>query len=231
MQLLSMHFNLVRTLILSTVSLFSIIILSLSAHWITTTQTKFIIPFYDPFAALALAVSLLSLFTLPIMLLIDRTRKGALTSMIVFELSWLGTLAVLWLATASYTSNIYANSTSVCLSTNNTIRTGCSETRAILAFAHLNWFCLFFYVIVLTVLSLKMHSNGRSVWQMSAKEANFAVDPTPPSGTPGIYEPKDPMPYIPPIQQQRPVFRSQYPPQQRPPSYQPSPSASKYSRT
>ena len=50
---------------LGTISLFSVIVLALSADWINTTET--ITSAYDPFAALALAVALLSLLTLPIM--------------------------------------------------------------------------------------------------------------------------------------------------------------------
>lgn len=58
---------------------------------------------------------------------------------------------------------------------------------------------------------------------MSIKDVDFSggVQPTPPSGTPGIYEPKDPMdsPHV----QQMPVLQNQYPPQQGSPYYQPAP--------
>ncbi|CAL1701576.1 unnamed protein product [Somion occarium] len=216
MRIESKHLELARLVAFGTVSLFSVIILALSAHWIATTETKFVSPFYDPYAAFALAVSLLSLLTLPAMLIIDHIRKGAFTSKIIFELSWIGTLAILWLASAAVTSQVYANSTLTCWRNFTVIIVGCREAQAIQAFGHLNWLLLFFYSVGLAVLSLVSHNNGRDVWHYSVKDAQFATSVTSPAGTPGVYEPKDPM--TGPSTQNVPVPQQTYYPQTVPQS-------------
>ena len=78
----------------------------------------------------------------------------------------------------------------------------------------------FFYVIALTVLSFKSHSSGRDVWKMSVKEADFAGTHTPPTGTPGFYQPKNTV-VVPPVQQTPTIQnQNQYPPVPSAPYYQ-----------
>lgn len=85
----------------------AVIVLALCAHVTNTTVTLF--QAYFVFAALGIATSLLAFLSLPVMyvsvfpspmsnylnirtfrLIVDNIRKGAVTSMIVVEISWLG---------------------------------------------------------------------------------------------------------------------------------------------
>ncbi|KAJ3479345.1 hypothetical protein NLI96_g9133 [Meripilus lineatus] len=196
-----------RLATLGTVSVFALIVLGLSADWISTTQNDFTPPFYDTYAALALAISLLTLFSLPAMLAVDHFRKGAITSQILVEVSVLGVLTILWLATAATSSNAYLNSTFTCLYNYSIVIKGCRETQAISAFSHLNWLWLAFYTSALVALAIISQNNGAPVWRSTVKDSPFVVrkDVT---TAPGMY-PTDPS-----KMGQVPVMPQQYPPQQ-----------------
>jgi len=151
-----------RTGAFSAVTLFSFIVLALSAHF--TSRRVFT---YD-FAALGIATAVLSLLSLPVMLLIDNIRKGALTSMILVEIAWLGLLWVLWVATAGTSSQwgmIFG-----------------SEVSAIQAFSHLAWLVLFGYLGTLITFSIIAANRGYNrVWYQSVKETEFNAPPVQPA--------------------------------------------------
>jgi len=154
------------------VTLFTVIVLGLSIH-ITVETEK--IGFYFVFAAMAIATSLLTLFTLPTILIIDQKRKGAVTSQIMFEVAWLGTLAIFWMATAGLTSNAYLDAFYVCFWGYNDTFSGCRETQAVEAFAHLNWLWLTSYVFTILAFAVISHNNGRDVWRTSVRDGQFAT--------------------------------------------------------
>ncbi|KAG6861488.1 hypothetical protein C0995_015915 [Termitomyces sp. Mi166 len=84
-----------RTGVFAFVILASVIVLALCAHVTNTTVSLF--EGYFVFAALGIATSLLAFLSLPVMLIVDNMRKGAVTSMILMEIAWLvfGYLATL----------------------------------------------------------------------------------------------------------------------------------------
>ncbi|PSR71773.1 hypothetical protein PHLCEN_2v12353, partial [Hermanssonia centrifuga] len=190
------------------VSLFSLIVLALSANWISVTTTK--LHLYYNYAALGVATSVLT-FTLPVMLIIDLLRRGAFTSMILVELCWLGFLWVMWLATGALAADNLGGFVDGCSSSffANWWNTGCSETQAITAFSFLNWIALTGYLALLLTMSILAANRGGPVWMTSVKEANFAPVNVNMSGAMGTPEHKGQLGT--PMQQ--PSLQS-YPPQQ-----------------
>ncbi|KAG1850595.1 hypothetical protein DFJ58DRAFT_661969 [Suillus subalutaceus] len=150
---------------------FSLIGLGLNAYFLSLTAPY---DFYYIFTALDTATAVLTIVTIPIMLIVDFTRRGAFTSMIVFELSWLFILAILWVATAGETvaaSNYYYPRG--CVDSDPTFNTYCIEMQVMEAFAFLNFFIFLGYTCVLLVFSIIGSSHGNSVWTRSVKEATF----------------------------------------------------------
>ncbi|OAX42674.1 hypothetical protein K503DRAFT_682873, partial [Rhizopogon vinicolor AM-OR11-026] len=151
-------------------------------------------PRYFIFSVLGMATSLLTIITVPIMLIVDFVRRGAFTSMVVVELVWLFILWVLWVATAAEaiaTSNFYFPAGCIYANSANAY---CTELQAVEAFAFLNFIMFFVYTKVLLVFSIIASSRGKNVWTSSVKEstsfapnsgpAQYQGHPTQYSGTP-----------------------------------------------
>ncbi|KAK0242260.1 hypothetical protein EDD85DRAFT_810606 [Armillaria nabsnona] len=153
---------------------FSIIVLGVSAHITYLTTTYYGV--YYTFAAMSIATASLTLLTLPVMIAIDFTRKGAFTSMVVVELSWLGVLWVLWLASAALTADTNANTfVSGCgYISIDVIDQACKEFNAVQAFGFLNWLILLGYTITLIVFAIVAANRGNSgVWTSSTTTTDF----------------------------------------------------------
>jgi hypothetical protein len=165
-------FSVSRIILFSLTITFSLIDLGLNAYFISLTVPYF----YFIFSALGVATAVLTILTVPIMLIVDFVRRGAFTSMIVFELLWLFVLAILWVATAGeaiYTFNYYYPRGCVYADVDPTDNTYCLELQAVEAFAFLNFFIFLGYACVLLVFSIIGSSRGNSVWTSSVKEATF----------------------------------------------------------
>ncbi|KAK0490533.1 hypothetical protein IW261DRAFT_1546945 [Armillaria novae-zelandiae] len=152
---------------------FSIIVLGLSAHITYLTTTYY--GAYFTFAAMSIATACLTLLTLPVMIAIDMTRKGAFTSMVVVELSWLGVLWVLWLTSAALAADATSNTfVSGCGYVNDLINQACKEFNAVEAFGFLNWLILMGYTITLVVFAIIAANRGNSaVWTSSTTTTDF----------------------------------------------------------
>ncbi|KAG1793865.1 uncharacterized protein HD556DRAFT_1308338 [Suillus plorans] len=165
-------FSVARITLFSTAIAFSLIALGLNAYFISLTVPD---DFYFTFSALGLATAMLTLFTIPVMLIVDFIRRGAFTSMVVFELSWLFLLAILWVATAGEavsTFNFYYPQG--CIYTDGSdAETYCLELQAVEAFAFLNFFIFLGYTGVLLAFSIIGSTRGNGVWTYSVKEATF----------------------------------------------------------
>ncbi|KAG5731988.1 hypothetical protein E4T56_gene18289 [Termitomyces sp. T112] len=170
--------SVLRTGVFAFVILASVIILALCAHVTNTTVTLF--DGYLVFAALGIASSLLAFLSLPVMLIVDKMRKGAVTSMIVVEIAWSGILWVLFLSTAATASQAAGVSFGhSCPSRSLAIlTTTCREFMAIQAFAHMAWLVLFGYFVTLITLSIILANRGyHRVWYQSVKETEFNASP------------------------------------------------------
>jgi hypothetical protein len=160
----------VRLVSLVTIVVFSIVTLGLAAH--LTDYTNKLIGGYYTFAALAMASAMLSIVSIPVMLLVDTMKRSAFTSMIAFELIWLGFLWVLWLASAGSAAQANLTTFKGCHFFDSSVNTACHEFGAIEAFSFLNWLILFGYTITLGIFSVRQARLGTSIWSLSLREAN-----------------------------------------------------------
>ncbi|KAG1769144.1 hypothetical protein EV702DRAFT_1142624 [Suillus placidus] len=150
----------------------SLIGLGLNAYSVSLTEPYF----YFIFSALGVATAVLTILTIPIMLIVDFIRRGAFTSMIIFELSWLFTLAILSFATSAEsvsTSNSYFPRGCVYANTDPTANKYCMELLMLGTFAFSNFIMFLSYTCILLVFSIIGSSRGNSVWTYSVKDATF----------------------------------------------------------
>jgi len=164
--------------------------MSISADLIASTEPSF----YFKFSALALATSLLTLFTVVPMYLIDVLRQGAMFSYIVVEIVWLSILWVLWLSSGSYAAwtdgqliNLDPLESSCnygILGDRDGITQGCQEIKAVMAFSFLTWIILMIYTGVLLFLGIRAQGRGNDVWMASVREDAIFYPEAKSGGTP-----------------------------------------------
>ncbi|KAG7445983.1 uncharacterized protein BT62DRAFT_146144 [Guyanagaster necrorhizus] len=165
--------SILRLTVLIATLVFSVIVLGVSAHITYLTTTFF--NAYFTFAAMSIATACLTILTLPVMIAVDITRKGAFTSMVVVELSWLGVLWILWLTSAALTADANSNTfVAGCGYINPEIDQACKEFNAIEAFDFLTWLILMGYTITLIVFAIIAATRGNAaVWTSSTTTTDF----------------------------------------------------------
>ncbi|KAF9245725.1 hypothetical protein BU15DRAFT_70796 [Melanogaster broomeanus] len=165
--------SIIRIAVLASSTLFSIVVLGLAAHILSLTQQYLGSYFY--FSALGIAAGVLSMVTLPLMVVLDFYRRGAFTSMIVVELVWLFILWVLWVATAAEAAvavNFFFPFG--CIYPEYPVTNqACHEMQATEAFSFLIFIILLVYTILLLISALVAASRGNGVWLSSVKESTF----------------------------------------------------------
>jgi len=143
----------------------AIIVLGLAAH--LTSLTEEARGGYFVFAAMAIAVAVLTIITLPVMIGVDFARRGAFTSMVLVELIWIFILWILWISAAALASQedefVFGDGNSCDFADSNTA-TGCHEFAAIEAFSFLAWILLMGYNITLLVYAIIGHTRGSHTW-------------------------------------------------------------------
>jgi hypothetical protein len=212
---LNRTFLFARTIAFGLASLFAFISLAMAAA-VTQFTSKYTFGFYS-FAALAIATSILTLFTLPVLWFLSSFRKSAITSMIAIELGWTSFLWILWLSTGASTANAaWLGSCDAFFY--DVAERMCRETQALTAFAFLTWIILLAYNVTFLILVIRQQSRGNSqVWTGYIAETDFAAPATSASHT----EAK-----IAPSVDNTPVMAGQYYPPQNvapQPVYQQSP--------
>jgi len=183
-----------------------LIVLSLSADLCTLIG-----PFAAlTFAPLSLTTSLLTLLTIIPMFIIDRYRQGTYFSFIVVEIACLSVLWVLWLASgsdAAATSSVFDIATgSGCSSLRGVVSQACSETKAVTAFAFLEWILLSVYISILLGMSLRARGRGHSPWLKAVSDdvlflpaEKAAASPAQVSAPPAtVPQPEPSLPSLPP---------------------------------
>ncbi|KAI6153971.1 hypothetical protein BKA82DRAFT_4095928 [Pisolithus tinctorius] len=197
-------FHIARIIVLALLVAFSLIVVGLSGHLISLTEEYY--AFYFVFCALGIATAALTIFTVPVMLIVDVVRRGAFTSMIIVELVWLSVLWVLWVATAAEAvsaGNTYFPSGCV-YDKYPTVNEACREIQAVEAFSFLAFLVLLGYTIILLVFTCIAASRGNSLWLKSVKDSTFlAPSPTapPPPQPMGQYQGTPAAQYQVPVQQ------------------------------
>ncbi|KAL0953158.1 hypothetical protein HGRIS_004421 [Hohenbuehelia grisea] len=166
--------SIVRIVVLSLSLFFGIAVLSLSSH-LTFESTNVLFASQVPaFEAVGIAVGAITIVSLPVLLIVGLLRRGAFTSMIVFELSFLGFLCVLWLANAALDTDAAAfNFPLGCASYTPFYQGLCSELSAMQGLSFVTWLLLMGYNTTLLIFVLVAASRGNKVWNLSVAEANF----------------------------------------------------------
>jgi len=162
----------VRVVVLTLSIVFSVIVLGLAAYLQSRTSVAL------DFLGLAIASAVITIVTLPVLLIVDFIRDGAFTSMVVVELSWLFVLWVLWLATGADVAQQTSNFFSSCDSIFPIFNQVCHEVQATEAFSFLIWILLMVYSIAILVISIIASTRGNSPWTSSVKRGNFLVPAT-----------------------------------------------------
>jgi len=223
---------------LATAFLFSFIVLGLSGNIINRANGN-----SPDFAGLALATSILTMFAIIPVVIVDFFRKGAFTSLVVTEIVWTSILTILWLAAAADTTS-GLNGTS-CPSTINEggfvfqvdpeSVTICREVQAIAAFSWLNFFIIGAWLVFLIVAASISHNRGNDrVWlgpvpgteffapAGRAEQSPDAVEYAPQQQVPQGYMVQQGYPAADPQMQQQYTGNTMLDPQQTPTSYPPN---------
>jgi len=138
-------------------------------------------------AALGVAISVITLITIPAMVVIDILRSSAVTSFVWAELAWVGILGVLWLATAADFSSlgitdcgdIYFSAFWESL---------CRQAQAAEAFSWIAWIALLTYWSMLLASARLDQSKGNgNIWFTAVREAQFSGTSSP--AIPAVVEP------------------------------------------
>ncbi|KAI0651178.1 hypothetical protein C8Q79DRAFT_16869 [Trametes meyenii] len=201
----------VRLIALSISALCGIIALSLAAHLLSITEKYF--DGYFNFEALSVAVGGLTMITVPIMIVIDFIRTGAVTSLVVVELVWLSILWVLWIAAAALTVNQTGDAFASCDFVSSVLSQACNETHALEGFAFLAWIDLMIYTVILVVVALVNGARGAPIWTSSIKQLPSVIAPRSaagPTGGAGVVPP----PQMGAAAYPQPAPAAQYPMQQ-----------------
>jgi len=175
-----------RLATLGSICLFSLIVIGASSNYIAIELTQVlsidgvqVLPVQTPdaLALLNVAVAAITILTVPPMIVVDILRRGAFTSMVLVELSWLGFLSILWIAAAGFTVDSLANALALCDEPGNAnvtvAQSICTDGRVSAAFGFLAWLALLGYTVTLLVMSIITHQKGFPVWKSTVKDGKF----------------------------------------------------------
>jgi len=152
---------LVRMAVFGFVSLLGLIVFALACHIVHVLNEA---GATAAFAGLSLATGLFTILSLPPLLFISLTRKGAVANYVATEIAWLWFLWIMWIASAGSTAAIGVSGSGGLV----------SEVQVIEAFGFINWLALMFYTTALLVLAIIAHLKGSGgVWTAGAAEFDF----------------------------------------------------------
>ncbi|KAI0762886.1 hypothetical protein C8Q74DRAFT_1292456 [Fomes fomentarius] len=173
----------------------ALVVLGTGAHTLASAS-DLLLPTFG-WAGLGVATGVLAFPTLPAMLVIDLVRTGAFTSMVVVELSWLGFIGVLLLATGGAAASSASGFWVQCnIWTPAAARTVCAEASAGAAFAFLGWVFIWAYTGTLLTILIIQAQRGNYIWQSSVREIpntrsnNTGTIPPLMTTAPGLYGPE-----------------------------------------
>jgi hypothetical protein len=158
-----------RVVVFSVASVFAVIVLAMGGYLISV-EVEAELGYID-YVPMAIASGTWTVFVLPAFLIVDMTRQGAWTSMIVSELAVLSVLWMLWMTTGILTSVFWAGSG--CSDLYGVGLPFCQVSTGIEAISYLTFLLILAYVFTLLVFTLIAASRGHSVWTSSVKNTDF----------------------------------------------------------
>jgi len=198
--------------------LFSLVVVVLGGL-IRSLSDIFFLGFFS-FAGLGIATAILTLLTIPIMLVLPMFYKGVFTSFVAAEIGWTWILWVMWASVGGSSANIsFVACSDYALLVGTRVEATCNEATALSAFGFLTWIILMFYNIALITLTLRLHFRGYpGVWTGDVTDTNFTA--TKVNNAQFVLEPKVSPPYP-----------TQYPPAGESFSVAPQPTAVSYDQS
>jgi len=149
-------------------------VVALLGHLTSLTED---VGFYYSSFALGIATGSLSLIGMFVFWLVERNRRGAVTSLVWFELAWTAFLWILWISTAvSITALGLFRS---CNYVNAGVQSACRQFQAAEALAYILWVFYFLWFCILLVISVVIAARDPSanVWSSPVTEHPFLTDP------------------------------------------------------
>ncbi|KAJ8595795.1 hypothetical protein M405DRAFT_929296 [Rhizopogon salebrosus TDB-379] len=166
-----------RAIVFSVTSVLALVIIGICAHiesLVSGYQDA-----YTSFAAFGLAAGSITVVSLPLFLVLGRVRRGAFTSMIVFEIVWFFILWVLWVATAGDTvaGRAYYYPDGCVYTDYPTANQICYEITVVEAAAFIIFFSVFIYYDVIILFAIIQTLRGKGVWTSSIAAASEDTPP------------------------------------------------------
>lgn len=168
-----------RAIIFSVSSVLALVVIGICAH--IESLVAGYQDVYLSFAAFGLGAGSLTVLSLPLFLIVGRVRRGAFTSMVIFEIAWFFILWVIWVSTAGDTvagrayyfpdGCIYPD-----YPTSNQI---CYEITVVEAAAFAIFFSVFIYYDTIVLYAIIQAIRGRGIWTSSIAAASEASGPPP----------------------------------------------------
>ncbi|KAJ8518677.1 hypothetical protein ONZ45_g4268 [Pleurotus djamor] len=164
---------LVRYIVLGSSLLFSVVVLGLSANLITESNSDFRLPTLPE--TVGLVFSLFSMIGIATLLIVGFLRRGAITSMIVTEISVLSFFWILWLALAALATDWVNFAFSLgCQNYIPRHMAFCTSLTAVQGISFVVWFALMGYSMTILIMAIVAQTRGNSVWRLSMDEVNFS---------------------------------------------------------
>jgi len=154
--------------------LMSLAVVGLLAHLTSLTED---VGFYYSSFALGIATGAVSFIGRFIFWQVDSNRRGAMTSLVWFELAWTAILWILWISTAvSITALGLFRS---CDYVNAGVQSACRQFQAAEGLAYVLWLFNFLWFCTLLIISVVVAARDPSsnVWSSPVPEHPFFTDP------------------------------------------------------
>jgi len=163
--------QIIRLAAFGTVIIFSLVVMGLTAHLDAALNEGDIY-----FVNFALAISVLSQFTIIPIIIIERVCEGAITSLIIVELIWVGLLWVLWLVSGSSSATLGIGEF-VCNQDylSAAVWSVCNQVYAITTFSFLNWVILMGWFSTLLVFGFRGKHWYSSVSRTDITKRNTGI--------------------------------------------------------
>ncbi|KIP04082.1 hypothetical protein PHLGIDRAFT_37108 [Phlebiopsis gigantea 11061_1 CR5-6] len=185
-----------RVVVLLLLSIFSLALLISNGQFAHTLMKDGNVTI-APFISFNLAVSVMTMVTLLVMLIVGFVGQDPFTSWIVIEISWLGFLNILWLASSAYTSSQWQPlaRTGVCSSGKPLpadFATICTDFQASMAFGWMGWILMSAYWGTLLAFAINSAKNGEPVWKSTLKTAGSGKAASTEFGSSLVFQPVKP---------------------------------------
>ncbi|KDR66627.1 hypothetical protein GALMADRAFT_162017 [Galerina marginata CBS 339.88] len=168
-------FSVIRTIAFGALTLSAVAELALSAAFSSWTLVKY--GDYYIFAVLGMVSAGFTMCSLPVLLFLSLKRKGAVLSIVAYEVGWTFFLWGMWVSTSGLTMKFSRHWVPACFHNfHHQFDNLCREIQALNVFCFVSWVILFIYGITLLFLVVRQQRRGNlAVWQGYINSTDFAA--------------------------------------------------------